>query len=342
MTQVLVTGGSGFIAGHTVLQLLAAGHEVRTTVRSLAREADVRADLEQAGMTRGDALTFVEADLLADEGWTEAVEGIEVVLHVASPVLLDTHGEEEVVRPAREGTQRVLRAARDAGVRRLVQTSAFHAVGFGHGPDHGEFTEDDWSVEDSDGVDAYGRSKILAERDAWEFIAREGRGMELVTLAPVAVMGPVLGAKVSGGNRIIQRSLDGAMAAYPNLYIPIVDVRDVAAAHVAALDAPAAAGRRILISSGQDALAMMRIGQILRDALGEAAANIPTRTLPDDVVRQAARTDASQRVAAHDLGVVKRVSTTRLHEVLGIRPRPSRDAIVAAGRSLLERGPVTG
>lgn len=346
MSQVLVTGGSGFIAGHVILQLLEAGHSVRTTVRTLGREVDIRGRLERMGMTRGDALTFVEADLLADDGWADAVRGVEVVLHIASPVQMEVEDEDALLRPAREGTQRVLRAAREAGVRRAVLTSAFHAVGFGHGSDHGEFTEDDWSVADSDGVDAYGRSKIAAERAAWDLVAEDAErddaekcaeGMELVVLAPVAVMGPVLGEQVSGANQIIQRSLNGAMSAVPNLYIPIVDVRDVAAAHVAAIDAPDAAGLRILVGSGEPAVAMVEIGAILREWFGEAAAQVPVRVLPDQVVRQAALTDPGSRVTAHDLGVIKRVSTARLRSVLGIAPRPAREAVIAAGRSLLEQ-----
>lgn len=337
--QVLVTGGSGFIAGHVVLRLLEEGWSVRTTVRSLRREAEVRAHLEEAGMTRGDALTFVEADLLDDVGWTDAVAGTDAVLHVASPVLPGhVENEDDVVRPAREGTLRVLRAARDAGARRVVLTSAFHAVGFGQPHDHPPFTEDDWSPLDGDGVDAYGRSKILAERDAWDLVSREGRGLELVSLLPVAVLGPLLGSDPSGGNRIVQNLLKGAMQGLPNLAIPIVDVRDVAAAHTAAVTAPAVAGRRVLVATDEPATPMRDIARVLREELGDAAAGVPTREVPDEVIRAQAEQNPALRSTAADLGFVKRIDVSRMRNDLGIQPRPSREAIVAAARSLLAKG----
>ena len=171
---VLVTGGSGFIAGHCIVELLQKGFRVRTSVRSLAREAGVREVFDKAGMTRGGALEFVAADLTRDQGWSRG-RRVDAVLHVASPVRPGkVDDEDEVIGPARDGALRVLRAARDAGVRRVVLTSAFHAAGFGHPHSHNQFTEDDWSVVDGPGVDAYGRSKILSERAAWEFVSPRG------------------------------------------------------------------------------------------------------------------------------------------------------------------------
>ncbi len=336
---ILVTGGSGFIAGHCILQLLERGYRVRTTVRSLTREARVRDVLTRAGMTRGDALEFVAADLTRDDGWADTMAGVDVVLHVASPVRPGKVADEsEVIGPARDGALRVLRAARDAGVRRVVLTSAFHAAGFGHPHSHDRFTEDDWSPINGPGVDAYGRSKILAERAAWEFVASEGRGLELVTLLPVAVMGPVLGTEISGSNQLIRRMLSGAMPGVPRLSIPIVDVRDVAAAHVAAIEAPEASGQRILLASGEPAIAMSGIADILRTHLGAAAAKVPVRRLPDLVVRAGALFDVELRSAAAELGLVKHVSIDKACRVLGFRPRPSEEAIAAAGTSLVAAG----
>ena len=333
---VLVTGGSGFIAGHCILQLLDRGYRVRTTVRSLTREGSVREVLARAGMTRGDALEFVVADLTRDDGWADAVVGVDTVLHVASPVRPGkVADEDELINPAVDGTLRVLRAARDAGVRRVVLTSAFHAVGFGHPHAHDRFTEDDWSPIDGPGVDAYGRSKILSERAAWEFVASEGRDLELVVLLPVAVMGPLMGTEISGSNRLIQRLLAGKMPGLPRLSIPIVDVRDVAAAHVASIDAPAAAGQRILLASGEPAIAMSAIAAVLRDHLGEAAAKVPTRRIPDLVVRVGALVNAELRSSAAELGLVKQVSIDKARRILGSAPRPSEEAIVAAGTSLV-------
>lgn len=243
MSQVLVTGGSGLIAGHTIIQLLEQGHTVRATLRSLAKESTTRANLQAAGASDLSALSFVEADLMSDAGWADAVEGVDAVLHLASPIHTGkVRRELDVIAPAREGALRVLRAAQDAGVRRTVLTSAFHAVGFGHGHLDHVFTEEDWSVLHGPGVDAYGCSKILAERAAWDLVACSDSPMELATILPVAVMGPVIGADVSGANHIVQSMLSGSMPGTPNMYVPIVDVRDVAAAHIAAMAAPGPRG----------------------------------------------------------------------------------------------------
>ncbi|MFD4668197.1 SDR family oxidoreductase [Lentzea sp. NPDC058450] len=337
MANVLVTGGSGFIAGHIIIRLLEEGHDVRATLRSLGKEKSVRAILADAGLKDDSALSFVAADLMDDEGWADAVAGREHVLHVASPVHLQrVENENDVIDPAREGTLRVLRAARDAGVRRVVLTSAFHAVGFGHPHTHGPFTEEDWSVLNGPGVDAYGKSKILAERAAWEFVAEQGNGMELVTLLPVAVMGPVMGEDISGSNHVVQRILDGGMPAFPNMWMPIVDVRDVATAHVLAMTAPDAAGQRFLVSSGPS-IALKDVGALLKENLGVAAKKVPTRTMPDFVVKLASRFNPELKSVAADLGFVKVVSNDKARRVLGWQPRPAREAVIAAGRSMVER-----
>lgn len=335
--RVLVTGGSGFIAGHCILRLLAQGYLVRTTVRSPARENAVREVLADAGMADGETLSFVAADLTGDAGWAEAVSGCDFVLHVASPVHLGpVENEDDVLVPAREGTLRVLRAARDAGVRRVVLTSAFHAVGWGHPHDAHTFTEQDWTVVDGPGVDAYGRSKTLAERAAWDFVAAEGGRLELATILPVAVLGPVLGREISGANHIVQRILDGRMPGYPNVFIPIVDVRDVADAHVAAMTAPGAAGQRFLIAGGP-ALPMRQIGAILKARLGAAAKRVPTRTIPDAVVRAAAAVSPEFRPIVPDLGYARKVSNEKARRVLEWQPRPAEDAVVAAGESMVRK-----
>ncbi|MFJ3385929.1 MULTISPECIES: SDR family oxidoreductase [unclassified Curtobacterium] len=334
-TRVLVTGGSGFIAGHCILQLLDAGYDVRTTIRSLDKEVAVRAVLTDAGMTAGDRLEFVAADLTADDGWAAATAGVDTVLHVASPVM-PGHVEDEatVIRPAVDGTTRVLRAARDAGVRRVVLTSAFHAVSWGHPHTDHVFTEADWTVLDGPGVDAYGKSKTLAERAAWDFV--DGTGLELVTMLPVAVMGPAMGSVVSGANHILQSMLNGSMPATPHLFIPIVDVRDVAAAHVSAIDVPDAAGNRFLLSNGP-ALEMSEIATTLRDHLGEDAAKAPKRSMPNAAVRAAAAFRPEFRAFVPDLGYAKRTSNERARMVLGWTPRDPKEAITAAAESLVAR-----
>ncbi|MDR6954782.1 nucleoside-diphosphate-sugar epimerase [Ancylobacter sp. 3268] len=333
--RVLVTGGSGFIAGHCILQLLEQGHLVRSTIRSLGKEAAARGVLQDAGMVHSNGLSFVAADLLRDDGWAEAVAGVDFVLHVASPVQPGrVANEDEVIVPAREGTLRVLRAARNAGVKRVVLTSAFHAVSWGHPHSDHVFTEADWTILDGPGVDAYGKSKTLAERAAWDFIAAEGGGLELTTMLPVAVMGPVMGKDVSGANHIVQRMLDGAMPVVPNLFIPVVDVRDVASAHVMAMTNPHAAGERFLLSNGR-ALSLKEIGAIIRAALGDAAKRVPMRALPDFVVRIAARFNAEMRPFVPDLGYAKKTSNDKARRVLGWTPREPREAIVAAAISMV-------
>lgn len=335
---VLVTGGSGFIAGHVILGLLAQGRRVRTTVRSLGRQDAVRAVLGDAGAEHLDLLEFVAADLTRDDGWDLAVDGVDGVLHVASPVRPGhVDDEDEVIEPARRGTLRVLSAARAAGVRRVVLTSAFHAAGFGHGRVDRVFTEEDWSPLDGPGMDAYGRSKVLAERAAWEFASETG-SPELVTILPVAVLGPVMGDAVSGTNHLLQRMLNGGMPGFPDLAIPFVDVRDVAAAHIAALDVPAAAGKRVLLSAQETATPLRDVGALLRSTFGERAAKVPTRNIPSLVVRTAAPFRPEFRDLVPELGYVKRLSTAREHELLGLSPRPWSEAVVAGARSMLDRG----
>jgi nucleoside-diphosphate-sugar epimerase len=335
-SRVLVTGGSGFIAGHCILQLLAAGYEVRTTVRSLAREASVRVVFADAGMVDGNGLSFSAADLTRDGGWPEAVADVDFVLHVASPVQPGhIDDENELIVPARDGALRVLRAARDAGVKRVVLTSAFHAVSWGHPHDGHVFTEDDWTVLDGPGVDAYAKSKTLAERAAWDFMA-DGP-TELVTMLPVAVMGPVMGSDISGSNHLIQTMLNGAMAATPRLFIPIVDVRDVAAAHILAMTTPEAAGQRFLLSNGP-AIELKDIAATIRARLGADGAKVPTQTVPDEAVRAAAETNPQFRAILPDLGYAKQTSNDKARHLLGWTPRDPAEAVTSAAETMVKKG----
>jgi nucleoside-diphosphate-sugar epimerase len=335
---VLVTGGSGFIAGHCIIQLLDRGYRVHATIRSLQKQAAVRQVLADAGATNLGNLDFVAADLMDDTGWAEAMTGLDYVLHVASPVHPGpVEDEQTLIRPAREGALRVLKAARDAGVRRVVLTSAFHAVGWGHKHDGHVFTEADWTILDGAGVDAYGRSKTLAERAAWEFIEREGGTTELATILPVAVMGPVMGKEISGSNHVIERMLNGRMPLMPDLYFPIVDVRDVARAHVEAMVRPEAAGERFIISNGE-AMPLKDIASILRETLGEKASHVPTRTIPSLVLRLIARFRPELRAALPDLGYARKASNDKARRLLGLQPLPAREAIIAAGQSMVSKG----
>lgn len=335
MSTVLVTGGSGFIAGHCILQLLAAGHAVRTTVRSLQREGEVRALLSRGGAEPGDRLAFCAADLEQDAGWAEAVRGCDQVLHVASPFpMAAPKDENELIVPAREGALRVLRAARDAGVRRVVLTSSFAAIGYGHAPRQAPFDERDWTDADA-GVPVYVKSKTLAERAAWDFMAREGGALELAAVNPVAVFGPVLGPRHSTSIALIKRMLDGAVPGCPRLYFGVVDVRDVAELHLRAMTHPDAAGQRFLAVAG-DFMALADIARTLKDRLGAAAGRVSARQLPDWLVRLAATVSPAMRQVLPELGKAKNASNAKARRLLGWSPRSSEEAIVAAAESLLQ------
>jgi len=301
MATVLVTGGSGFIASHVIVKLLAAGYRVRTTVRDLTREPDVRALLKEGGVDPEDRLSFARADLLDDTGWAEAMSGCEHVLHVASPFPEKVPKDEnELILPAREGALRVLRAARDLGVKRVVLTSSFAAIGYGHEPRDEPFDETTWTNLDAP-LAPYVKSKTLAERAAWNFIAEEGRGLELASVNPVGVFGPVLGRDYSTSILVVQRLVDGEIPGCPKVCFGAVDVRDVADLHLRAMSNPAANGQRFLAIAG-GFLTMLDFAKILKDRLGERAKRVPTRELPNWLVHVASWLDPAVKQVLPELG----------------------------------------
>ena len=335
---VLVTGGSGFIAMHCTLKLLAAGYRVRNTVRSLAREAEVRATLQAAGTDAGDRLAFCAADLTADAGWSEAAAGCDHVLHVASPFPVNVpRHEDELIVPAREGALRLLRAARGANVKRVVLTSSFAAIGYGHEQADRAFTEHDWTRAEGEGVSAYAKSKTLAERAAWDFMAREGGDMELAVVNPVGVFGPALSADFSTSIEIIRRMMDGALPALPRITFGVVDVRDVADLHLLAMTHPEAAGERFLAVAG-GFVSLRDIGLMLRRRLGAAASRVPTRELPDWLLRIVAIFDKSVGQIVPELGKRKDATADKACRVLGWQPRSAEDAVAATAESLVALG----
>jgi nucleoside-diphosphate-sugar epimerase len=345
MSTILVTGGSGFIGSHCILQMLAAGHQVRTTVRSLKRESDVRAMLKEGGADQGnqhphgeDRLRFFAADLEKDAGWPEAVVGCEYVLHVASPFPANLPKyEDDLIVPAREGALRVLRASRDAGVKRVVLTSSFAAIGYGQKLQSTPFDETNWTDPNGEGVTAYAKSKTLAERAAWEFIAREGGGLELSVVNPVGVFGPVLGPDYSTSILFVQRLMDGAVPGCPRLYFGLVDVRDVADLHLRAMTNPAAKGERFLAVAG-DFMSVVDIAKVLKARMGAAAKRVPTRQLPDWVVRLASLRDPAVKQIIPELGKRKNATNEKARRMLGWTPRSNEEAIVASAESLVRLG----
>src|ERR1700722_4139165 len=311
MSTILVTGGSGFIGSHSILQLLAAGHRGRTTVRSLKREGEVRAMLQEGGAEPGDRLSFVAADLEDDAGWATAAAACDYVLHVASPFPPNVpKHEDELIVPAREGALRVLRASRDAGVKRVVLTSSFAAIGYGHAPQQAPFNETDWTDPTGGDMTAYVKSKTLAERAAWDFVAAEGGALELSVVNPVVVFGPVLGPDYSPSVALIHRLMPGGVPGNPKLTFGVVDVRDVADLHLRAMVHPAAKGERFLGVAG-GFIWIRDIAKVLKDRLGEAAGKVPTRQLPNWLVRLAALRDPAVKQILPELGKQKNGSNEK-------------------------------
>ena len=327
---VLVTGGSGFLAGHVIRGLLDDGYRVRTTLRSLDREAEVG---ERIDRDAGE-LSFAAADLMSDDGWAAAVAGCDYVLHVASPFPpQQPENEDDLIVPAREGTLRVLGAAAAAGVQRVVVTSSFAAIGYSPKPSGLPYDESDWT--DATGRQSpYVKSKTLAERAAWDFAAQHPDGPELTVINPVGIFGPVLGPDLASSVGIIQILLDGRLPLVPRSSFAVVDVRDVADLHVKAMVSPRAAGERFLAAAGQP-VTLPEVARILRSRLGDGATRVPKRAAPDWLVRAAARFVPGLEGLAALLGEPKPVSTAKATNVLGWQPRPTADTVADTGESLL-------
>jgi dihydroflavonol-4-reductase len=343
---VLVTGGSGYIAGFLIQRLLAEGCTVHTTVRSRSREASLRALLQANAQAHapahapadiGERLHVFEADLTADAGWAEAAAGCGFVAHLASPLPrgVPKHADELIV-PARDGALRALRAARDAGAQRVVMTSSVAAVAYGHGAGERRYTEADWTQLSQPGLTPYIRSKTIAERAARDWVAAEGGGLELCTINPSVVLGPVWSGDYSASVVLVKMLLDGRVRACPDIGFGVVDVRDVADLHWRALVAPGLAGERF-IASGRF-MKMIDVAGVLRAALGAQAARAPTRTLPDWVMRLAAPFSAVARAVSTELGTVRQLDATHARQRLGWQARAEEYSILDCARSLLEQG----
>lgn len=338
--RVLVTGGSGFVGVHCILALLNAGYRVRTTVRSLDRDHEVRAMLARGGAAPDADIEFRVADLMSDAGWGDAAAGCTYVLHVASPFPgTQPKDENELIRPAREGALRVLKAARDAGVKRVVLTSSFAAIGYGTEELTRPYTEEDWTDPTAD-VSAYVKSKTLAERAAWDFIKQDGGAMELSVVNPVAILGPAIGTDLSTSIELVRRLLKGAVPGLPKVTFAFVDVRDVADLHVRAMTNPEAAGERFLATS-DEVLTVPQLAGLLRERLGDVASKVPTFTLPNWMVRVAAVFDPSLREISRRLNNHRQVSNAKAKSVLGWSPYSNGDLVEATGRSLIELGLVS-
>lgn len=324
-STVLVTGGSGYIARYCIAHLLTASWKVRATLRDAGKAAQVRSELAAFG-SEGSSLEFVTADLEKDDGWDKAVAGCDYVLHIASPIpAVNPKNDAELVRPACEGTKRVLRAAADHGVRRVVMTSSGAAIAYGQGSRSAPFTEDDWSTPEPSDTSAYERSKIAAERAAWAWTADNAKAAELVTICPGAVIGPATGDHFSASIQIIKKLIDGSLPGLPRMSFPLVDVRDVADLHVRAMTADVARGQRY-IGAGST-LWMADIAQIIRNEVPSVAGRIPRWKLPDWLVRLSALLDPVTRARLFELGKYRPLSSAKATRDLGWEPRPTNVSI---------------
>ena len=332
--KVLVTGGSGFLGAWCAVELLRRGYGVRTTVRDLAREGEVRGAIGSQ-VEAGERLEVLAADLREDAGWKQAAEGCEYVLHVASPFPpAQPKDPDELIVPAREGTLRVLRASLEAGAKRVVVTSSVAAVAGARGAGSRTLSEDDWTDPDKPGLSPYVRSKTIAERAAWDFARETGAEKRLAAVNPGAIVGPLLSDDPSYSLQAIERLLKG-MPGVPRIGFSFVDVRDVADLHVRAMLAPEAGGERFIAVARF--LWMAEVAEVLRRQLGPAAAKVPKRSVPDLLVRAMGIFDPSVRSIVNQLGMEITYSSEKAERLLDWSPRPVEETIVDCARSVSDR-----
>lgn len=336
---VLVTGGTGFVGVNCIYQLLQKGYQVKTTLRSMGKKDEVIEALKTGGITSFGDLKFIEADLTKDAHWDEAVKGCQYVLLVASPVFFHLPKDEnEVIQPIVDGTLRVLKAARNAGVKRVVMTSSFGAVGFSNKNPNTETTEANWTNPDQKGLSTYEKSKVLAELAAWDFIKKEGGALELTVINPVAILGPSLSVHLSGSFGILTHLLDGSMKAVPNIPLNVVDVRDVADLHIRAMTNPDANGQRF-IASADGKISMPEIASFLKNKMPDVAKKVSTKTLPNWVLHFAALFNEQAKHAVPLLSVNRNVSNEKAKKVLGWKPiANNEETILASMESIIKFG----
>ncbi|MHA6763941.1 NAD-dependent epimerase/dehydratase family protein [Streptacidiphilus sp. PAMC 29251] len=322
MSPVLVTGGNGYLGTQLIAALLREGRTVRATVRSKGQEEGLRTAVRRGGAEDA-GLEVVTADLMSDDGWAAALAGCEEVHHTASPIpSVQPQDPDELIVPARAGSLRVLRAARDAGARRVVLTSSFAAVGYTPKPS-ADYSEEDWTDPDTPGLAPYPRSKTVAERAAWEWMQREGGDTELVVVNPTFILGPTLTTDLRSSTHLVKAMLDGTMSVAPRFRFGLVDVRDVADAHLRAMAVPQAAGKRYLAVADGPTLTFLEVAAILRRHLGPQAANAPTTQAPGDelphlvIHNDRARADLGWRPRAVETTVVETAESLRALGLIG-------------------------
>ncbi len=337
-STVLVTGASGFVAIHCIIQLLEEGYTVRGTLRSMGREKELRKTITKF-VNRNDQLTFVQTDLLDDAGWDQAVQGCEYVLHIASPFPLgEPRHEDDLIIPAREGTLRVLRAAARKGVKRVVLTSSVAAIAYGHAKEKTKFDESDWSLPESATISAYAKSKTLAERAAWEFIRNlpDDNGMELATINPGLILGPLPDTNVRTSGVLVQSLMEATIPGLARMHFNAVDVRDVAVAHIAAMTTPEAAGQRFICVS--DSFWMKDAALILHEAYSSSGYKVKTNVFPSWMVRLVAIFSKNARATVDALDQELQVDNAKIKKVLNWQPRKLKEMLLSMAESMIELG----
>ncbi|WP_431969101.1 SDR family oxidoreductase [Actinacidiphila sp. bgisy160] len=330
---VLVTGGSGFVGSHTIERLLREGHRVRATVRGAQQEAQTLGALQQAGVDPAGRLEFAVAELSADDGWAQAMDGVTHVLHHASPFpVAPPETEDEIVLPARDGALRVITAARSAGIPRVVMTSSYAAIGYTMTPDD-HYTEENWTDPETPGLPAYHKSKIVAETAAWDYVRTHG-DIELVVINPTGIFGPQLLDRPSGSIGLIKAMLNGHMPVVPVMHFGVVDVRDVVDLHLRAMLHPRAAGERFIAT--KESSSLFGLANILREHFPAFAEKLPAKELTIEEVREAAKTEPALREAAVLAGRIPVISNDKARSMLGWEPREITDTITATAGALIE------
>jgi nucleoside-diphosphate-sugar epimerase len=335
--KVLVTGGTGFLGMQIIQQLLQKGYQVKTTVRSLKSKDKLIETLKANGITTFSNLSFATTELTKDDNWEEAMKDCKYVLSVASPVFMERPKiENEAIKPAVEGILRILKFAKKTGVKRVVMTSNFGAVGFSHTDKTKETTEQDWTNLSQKGLSVYEKSKTLAEKSAWEFIKNEGGSLEFTTINPVAILGPSSDEHISGSFGILNHLLDGSMKAVPNIPLNIVDVRDVADMHIRAMTIPEANGNRF-IATADGQISMPEIATLLKNKFPKLATKVSTKKIPNFVLNIASLFNEKAKEGKLLLNVNRNVSNAKAKHILGWKPIATKEeAIVAAMESMIK------
>lgn len=334
---VLVTGGTGFVGIHTILQLLQRGYNVKTTIRTPDRKSEVQEMLVHGGIASFERLKFVTADLTRNDNWDEAVKGCDYVLHVASPFpLREPKNIDDLIIPAKEGTLRVLRAAQKAKLKRVVMTSSFAAIGYSINPHDHIFTEEDWTDSNAS-ITAYIKSKTLAELAAWDFVKREGSKLELTVINPVGIFGPVLGKTYSSSIHMVEQLLSGKMPAAPKLSFSVVDVRDVADLHIKAMISDEAKGQRFLACS-DGSTSLPEIAGLLRSRMGKFGKEVTNKVLPNWMVKILAVFKPELKSVSAQVGILKHLSNEKAKNILNWNPRAKEIVILNTAESLVKHG----